>query len=162
MKLTAERLLEETVRNEYLSDTLKHFDMFPEDKNTRENSIEILESKIAKAETEIKELQEEVNTYREALTILKYVSNKYKFRTSDPNTRDFEEPEELEEPEAPDEPENVCNPTIAACNRHINELRKDYKASCICPGEGFAELFSDWIESERKFLKRYIELQEPK
>lgn len=156
MKLTAERLLEETMRNEYLSDTLKHFDMFPEDKDVRENSIEILESKIAKTEAEIKELQEEVNTYREALTILKYVSKKYKFRSIDPNTRDFEETD------TPDEPENVCNPTIAACNRHINSLRKDYKASCICPGEGFAELFSDWIESEGKFLKRYIELQEPK
>lgn len=159
MKLTAERLLEETVRNEYLSDTLKHFDMFPEDKDTRENSIEILESKIAKAEAEIKELQEEVNTYREALAILKYVSKKYNFRTIDPNTRDLEEQGVSE---TPDEPEDVCNPTIAACNRHINELRKDYKASCICPGEGFAELFSDWIESERKFLKLYIELQEPK
>lgn len=98
MKLTAERILEETLRNEYLSGTLKQFDMFPKDKDTRENSIEILESKIAKAEAEIKELQEEVNTYREALTILKYVSKKYKFRSPDPNTRDFEEPEESEAP----------------------------------------------------------------
>ncbi len=94
MKLTAERILEELVPNEYLSDTLKQFDMFPEDKDTRESSIEILESKIAKVEAEIKELQEEVNTYREALTILKYVSKKYKFMAPDPNTRDFEEPEE--------------------------------------------------------------------
>lgn len=162
MKLTAERILEETVRNEYLSDTLKYFDMFPEDKDIRENSIEILESKIAKAEAEIKEIQEEVNTYREALAILKYVSKKYKFRAIDPNTRDFEDPED---PEAPKEQDSLTakdteRPVTENCKSLISELKTAYAASCAECKSVLQELLLEWGMSEEAFLEHYTKLLE--
>lgn len=173
MKLTAERILEETMRNEYLSDTLKQFDMFPEDKDARENSIEILESKIAKAEAEIKKLQEEVSTYREALTILKYVSKKYKFRAPDPNTRDFEEPEESEAPKeqgglfspmrgfgAAMAAKGTQNPVTENCKSLISELKTAYVASCAEHKSVSQALLLDWGMSEEAFLERYTKLLE--